>query len=205
VRRSDLFKNILKALLPFLLLSCNQEKDNLHSADFNAPIIEGFILEIGTEKALENIPIDLYGPFYGGDNVVSTDSNGFYRFDLGADANASDYYIDFFGNTTHYSWDGRHHASKAGYNRIDGKLYPRGWVNLHISNIPDWSMGDIFDFIHYSPYTFYNKIDTVITLQFRANEPRIFRYSTESNGLATFFSDTIFPIGHDTISHEIKF
>jgi hypothetical protein len=78
VRRTDLFKNILKALLPFLLLSCSPETDKLQSADFNPPIIEGFITEIGTEIPLENIPIDLYGPFYGGANVVRTDSNGFY-------------------------------------------------------------------------------------------------------------------------------
>lgn len=205
MRRTDLFKNILKALLPFLLLSCSPETDKLQSADFNPPIIEGFITEIGTEIPLENIPIDLYGPFYGGANVVRTDSNGFYRFDLGADANARDYYIDFFGNSTHYNWNGRHYATESGYNRIDGKLYPKGWIKLHISNLPDWSVGDIFNFIHYSPYTFYHKIDTVITLQFRANEARIFRYSIESNGITTFFADTIFPIGHDTISHEIKF
>jgi hypothetical protein len=168
-------------------------------------VIEGYMTERGTGDPIEGIPIDLFGPATTGPRTIITDETGFYRFELGLQEDSRRFYVDFYGSNKYFNWPGEHYASNQGYNRIDGQLFAAGWVELHLNNEENWTFDDNISFHHGYNYSFNSKVDKTIYLEFLANEPQVFDYKITRGGITQFYKDTILPIGHDTIYHEILY
>jgi len=186
-----------------LVFSCKEEE--VDQGPYNT-VIEGYMTERGTGNPIAGIQIDLFGPASAeGSREVITDEQGFYRFELGMQDDSRRFYVDFFGSNWYYNWPGEHRATNQGYNRIDGKLFASGWVDLHIKNVDPWDFDDNCYFLHGSIHSYNSKVDKSIFLEFPANEPYIFRYQITRFGETTFMQDTLYPIGKDTVSHEILY
>ncbi len=183
-----------------LLWSCQKEPENKGPYP---TVIEGYMTERGTGNPIEGIQIDLFGPAAPGPREVLTDAEGFYRFDLGMQEDSRRFYVDFFGSNRYYNWPGEHYATEQGYNRIDGQLFAAGWVKLHLKNVNYGNWRDNISFQHGNSHSYSGLVDEVLCLEFPANEMYIFKYNVTREGKATFYADTIYPIGHDTISHAI--
>jgi hypothetical protein len=190
--------------LVFLVLTGCEEETPQESGPYDT-VIEGYMTERGTGDPIEGIPIDLFGPATTGPRTIITDETGFYRFELGLQEDSRRFYVDFYGGNWYYNWPGEHRASQQGYNRIDGQLFAAGWVELKMKNINYHNSDDILYFINGRDYLLKGYVDKTIYLEMPANEPRVFLYHVTRNGDNTIFHDTITPVGHDTIYHEILY
>ncbi len=183
-----------------LLWSCQKEPEDKGPYP---TVIEGYMTERGTGNPIEGIQIDLFGPAAPGPREVLTDAEGFYRFDLGMQEDSRKFYVDFYGNNRYYHWKDRHYAQNQGYNRIDGEISAVGWLKLHLKNVNYWNRDDNISFLHGYNHSYYGLVDKEILLDIPANQERIFEYQVTRKGETAFLQDTLYPIGHDTVSHAI--
>jgi uncharacterized protein YneR len=188
----------------FLVLTGCEEETPQESGPYDT-VIEGYITERGTGDPIEGIPIDLFGPATTGPRTIITDKTGFYRFELGLQEDSRRFYVDFYGSNWYYNWPGEHRATQQGYNRIDGVLAEAGWVRLHLNNEDTWLFDDNIYFLHGHDHSYDSKVNLTLLLEFPANEAYIFKYQVTRLGVTDFRQDTIFPIGRDTIYHEILY
>jgi len=209
-------KNIISILLLCFLIFANnscKEKDPFE----NKTIIEGYILEYGSDKPLPNVKIYMSGlvnttigepeTWILVDSVL-TDVNGYVNYEY----NHNQVSIDrctYQVPSKYYTV--MSHAINAGTrNDISRFVDPFAWINIHLDNS---DLGAFYDQLSISGGwgggsnndMFYGFIDTTITRMVRGNKDTELRWRLERNNEVTITDSLIFIPAHDTISVEIQF
>jgi hypothetical protein len=199
----------LLTLLPFA--GCKKEP-----TDPKRVIFEGTILEKGTSKPIDSVAVVILesqsytGPFTVADTVF-TDKAGYFRYDGGEEYGVLvDKKIKAYATK-----DGYYEVDRFGYTAVGSatwntEMSPYAWCTVHIKNVRPVDEKDVMGTAHVvndgfsDRYFKGTKIDTMVTFRKPGNEWWPLYYSYIKGGVVSpVFLDSIYMIGHDTITAKI--
>ena len=178
-------------------------------------IIEGRVLEYGTNEPVENATVTLYervstGTFSGTDLAVETiitDASGRYSFEseglglVGVNATHDNYF-----EPNMITYDGIVYNDK---NNVDIVIDPHAWLKLHIKNVNPFDENDLLTsysnpIVGASPENSYGQnIDFYTTQKIRGNKNKHIIWWVTKNNIYQEFRDTIYCEGHKTTEYEL--
>lgn len=189
----------------------------------NKTVIEGHILEYGSEKPLLNVKIYFSGlvnseafgtEIWSTVDSISTDQNGYVYYEY----NHNEVTIDKATfKTPHLYYPIMLHAiNERQVNDISRMVEPYAWVNVHVKNIDPFNSSDNISFT-VSPgfsigatggwYNLYGEdIDQEILFKTIGNKDNTkILWTVIKNGMSFEYRDTVYFNAHDTTYYEILY
>lgn len=209
-------KNQIYLFLVFILfisISC-QKKDEFE----NKTIIEGYILEYGSEEPLVNLPIYLLelesSEIFGSQvwrtiDSVFTDENGYVYYEF----NHNEMTIDlcsFSQSDKHFEIEEKVVNSRQ-INDISQLADPHAWIKIHVLNVNLVDGTDLIDVT--GPWggggldnVFYGSmVNVIIKEKIRGKRNTSLSWFVRKNGVESKLRDTIYTAAHDTTFYQILY
>lgn len=204
---------LLYLLLGLVMLSSCGKEDEFE----NKTIIQGDILEYGTEEPLTNLPIYLLQLVSGGVfepqswrtvDTIYTDENGHVYYEYNHNRKEIDL-CSFAQSNRHFEIEEKVVNTRQ-VNDISQLVDPRAWFKIHVKNVTQetgdlidvsgpWGGGSNWDMFYGS------SVDTMIIRKIRGNKDTAISWLVQRNGANTKLRDTIYTPGHDTTFYEILY
>jgi hypothetical protein len=199
----------LLALLPFA--ACKKEP-----TEPKRVIFDGTILEKGTSKPIDSVAVVIlesksYSGPYSVVDTVYTNNSGYFRYDGGEEYGVLvDKKIKAYATR-----DGYYDVDRFGYTAVGSDTWnpimsPYSWCRVHIKNVRPVDEKDLMGTAHIVSGVFSDRffrgmnVDTSVIFRRPGNEWWPLNYSYIKGGVnSPFIIDSIYMIGHDTISAKI--
>ena len=185
-------------------------------------VVNGQVLERGTNKPLEGVKVVLMECTYQGlgsgnysyspVNTILTDKEGRYTFDNLVKGDSKDYVIWFYKDKYDSITDSQNDVD-VDWNKTSSpitKMYPFAWLTIRVINDKpfdegdklevggEWSTGDYERFIG-------KNTNTIFTKKIRGGQKTQLVWWVVKNNIISSYSDSLKIIPHDTTYYQIKY